>query len=432
MSQIQKDAAAGTLDPSFGDNGVVELVSDGDTSFPYSILPLADGKLLYANADRVDSFRTVKLRRLNANGFFDSSFGDNGSVTLPIGWSTAPRFALFSYPIDKILLKGTQLNDDEGRGPIVLARLDLNGQLDSTFGTNGIVTIDPYSPSGRENSTSQEAVETGSKNSGKRYPSLYGYVGGSVCVQPDGKVLVAHTGTRGWPDQEYSGLVLRLMPDGSLDKTFNETGFLRIKLDGIDSLDNQAMSIALQKDGKILVAGFYYTQISGCSFVVRYKEDGQLDSDFNKGLAVTIGDPEFEEVEVGTIAIRDNDGAIVVVGGAKRSHDGFVPEIPWIAVLNPSGSFNIVFNDGKPLFSKESPEWNTWQNCAWEEGSSSIIVAGGRVAARYLSSGLLDLSFNEKGWFARNGSFQEAKVTKDKKLVILGNSRPSYLLRCLL
>lgn len=433
MGQMQKGTKAGTLDPSFGDNGVVDLVSEGAAG-SQSILPLPDGKMLYANNDFSDSYRTLKLRRLNANGFFDSSFGENGLIVLP-GISTAGRFSLFSYLDDRFLVKSMQM-DFLGHGDIVLRKLDQNGQIDTTFGTDGVVNINPWRPTDKESLQPPQVAETKSESSRKRLPILYEYQGGSVCVQPDGKTLVAHTGVPHYPDHFRDGMVFRLMPDGSLDKTFNERGFLYVKLEGVDYDESLATSIAYQKDGKILVAGIYFNskQIPTYlnSYIVRYKEDGQLDADFNNGRAVIVADSEFSQIEVGTISVRDGDGAIVVVGGAKKTFDTSLSDIPWLAVLTPSGSLNLLFNNGKPLFSKESPEWSMWQNCEWQEGSSSIIVAGGQVAARYLSSGLLDLSFDGKGWFARIGSFKEMKVTKDQKLVLVGRATKPFLLRCLL
>lgn len=406
------EAAAGTLDPSFGDNGVVDLVADGDRSVRHSILALSNGKLIYANGDHTDWQNTLKLRRVNANGFFDSSFGESGAVTLHIGWSTAPRFGLFSYPADKFLIKGTHLSED-GQRDMVFARLDFDGRIDTTFGTDGFVRIEPY------DLICPGTAKPKNEHTGKSLTPAINYIGGSVCVQPDGKILVAHSGVRDAEDRN-SGLVFRLMPDGSVDKTFNGAGVLLIELNGVNAESNEAISIALQKDGAFLVCGAFVVGTTVSSYVIRYKENGELDSSFNNGRPVIITDPGFEMTAAATLSVRESDGEIVVVGAAYEKWNATPSsETPWIAVLSTEGSFRPSFNNGTPLFARVLPAKSWWRNCAWQEDT---ILVSGSVVARYLLSGSLDTSFNEKGWNAHRNSYEDMVVTNDRKLVLIGQS----------
>ena len=411
MSKV-KEAAAGTLDPSFSDNGVVDLESDGNLSVPQSIFALSDGKFLYANGDHGDGQNTLRLRRLHANGFFDSSFGENGSVILPLGWNTAPRFGLFSYLADKILVKGTYLTED-GQRDMVLARLDLDGRIDATFGTGGIVKIDPY------DLVYPRDAKPNNESTVQNLTPAFNYIGRSVCVQPDGKILVAHSGIR---DAEYrsNGLVFRLLPDGSIDKTFNGTGVLLIKLNGDGAEDNEAISIALQKDGKILVCGSYLSESAISGYIIRYEENGEVDTAFNNGKRVVITNPYFKIIAAGTISVRESDNTVVVVGSAYEAFSSTPSaSTPWIAVLDANGSFNLLFNNGEPLFARVLPGNGSWRNSAWQEDGSAILVSGS-VVARYLLSGLLDPSFNDTGWNSLKGSYQDMLVTSDRKLVVIG------------
>ena len=406
------EAAAGTLDPSFGDNGVVDLVSDGDRSVRHSILALSNGKLIYANGDHTDWQNTLKLRRVNANGFFDSSFGESGAVTLHIGWNTAPRFGLFSYWADKFLIKGTHLSED-GQRDMVFARLDFDGRIDTTFGTDGFVRIEPY------DLIYPGTAKAKHEHTGKSLTPAINYIGGSVCVQPDGKILVAHSGVRDAEDRN-SGLVFRLMPDGSVDKTFNGAGVLLIELNGVNAESNEAISIALQKDGAFLVCGAFVVGTTVSSYVIRYKENGELDSSFNNGRPVIITDPGFEMTAAATLSVRESDGEIVVVGAAYEKWNATPSsETPWIAVLSTEGSFRPSFNNGTPLFARVLPAKSWWRNCAWQEDT---ILVSGSVVARYLLSGSLDTSFNEKGWNAHRNSYEDMVVTNDRKLVLIGQS----------
>lgn len=432
MNNSQERAVGtGTLDPSFGENGVVDIKEEN--ILPYSILAL-NGKLIYASGDRSDSFKSMKLRRMDASGKFEDTFGNNGSTVLPIGWSMAPRFGLFPYQGDKFLVKGTYL-DSWGQRDMVLARLDVDGQLDTTFGSDGYVRIDPYTlPIAGK---TPAVVAAKHRNSIKNLTSAYDYIGGSVCVQPDGKILVAHSGifAFGNPRDWWRGLVIRLMPDGTFDKSFNETGFLLLNLENFNYSDNEIISIALQKDGKFLVFGSCFMDHSSTAnlngFIIRYKEDGQVDSDFNHGRPVIVANPEFRSISAGAVSVRESNGAIVVVGFAYEGDEFFSPQTSWIAVLKTNGSPNLEFNAGKPLFSNILLEGGLWRNCAWQEGSNAIIVTGS-VAARYLPDGSLDPSFNGKGWFFHKSLYRHMTLTEDRKLVLMGTDGYPFVLRSLI
>ena len=212
------------------------------------------------------------------------------------------------------------------------------------------------------------------------------------------------------------------MPNGSVDTTFNGTGVIVIKLGMADPEENEAISIALQKDGKVLVCGAYVAGKIVSSYITRYNASGELDSSFNGGRPVVIESPDFGMISASTISVRDSDGTIVVVGGAYDKWSSTPStETPWIAVLNSSGSFSLVFNNGKPLFSRVVSSNSTWQNCAWQEDGDAIFVSG-TVVARYLLSGQLDLSFNGKGWNSVRNSYRDMQLTNDKKLALVGQA----------
>ncbi|MNU53668.1 hypothetical protein D3C71_427040 [compost metagenome] len=414
MIQMQSDTAtAGTLDPTFGVDGVVEVREQG--AVLYSVLPL-NGKLIYADQYFSAGRMSMRLRRMNSQGIFESSFGDNGSTVLPIDWGTAPRFGLFPYLNGNFLVKGTYI-DSTGQRDMVFALLNQDGQLDTVFGDKGFVRIDPYelSVTGVSATLSKDPND---KIKARNFSPAENYIGGSVCVQPDGKILASHSGVSGQDGNGYwwRGLLIRLMPDGTFDKSFNNTGSLFVKLGG---LDNETISIALQSDGKILVFGGYYPNDSDDlnAFVIRYMANGEEDSGFNGGKPAVINHGDLKNILAGTISIRESDGAILMVGSASKTYEPHLPYTPWIAVLNPNGSPNLLFNNGRPLFSSILEGGGLWQNCTWQE--DKILVAGS-VAARYLSTGSLDTSFNGKGWFDYKSSYHHMALTEDKKLVLIG------------
>lgn len=86
------------------------------------------------------------------------------------------------------------------------------------------------------------------------------------------------------------------------------------ELNGVNAESNEAISIALQKDGAFLVCGAFVVGTTVSSYVIRYKENGELDSSFNNGRPVIITDPGFEMTAAATLSVRESDGEIVVVG----------------------------------------------------------------------------------------------------------------------
>src|SRR5262249_35006898 len=129
---------------------------------------------------------------------------------------------------------------------LALARYSGRGVLDQTFGSGGLVVTDI-------NSSDDRAA--------------------ALAVQVDGKIVVA--GTAGG---DFA--LIRYQPDGSLDPGFGQGGKVTTDIEGNDV----AEGLALQPDGRILVAG-YSRQIPG-SFVatlVRYRPDGSLDPSFGQG-----------------------------------------------------------------------------------------------------------------------------------------------------
>ncbi|MCG2419810.1 T9SS type A sorting domain-containing protein [Aequorivita sp. F47161] len=170
-----------------------------------------------------------------------------------------------------------------------LVRLNPDGTLDNTFSTGTGFNNDVY----------------------------------AVAVQPDGKIIVAGGFT------EYNGQaslrVLRLLPDGNMDSSFNTT----------NGADDRVYGILLQADGKIILYG-YFDEYNSQSYkgIVRLNSDGTIDTTFNTGTGAD------NEVLTGVLQA---DGKIVI-GGYFTHFDG--TQQNRIARLNPDGSLDASFNTG--------------------------------------------------------------------------------------
>lgn len=182
--------------------------------------------------------RPLALSNVYVDGGYEfwSSYGDDsiGDAAL--------------QPDGKILMSGH--NRFEG-GKLV--RLNSDGTLDSSFGTNGVATFSPIS-------------------SHFNHPS-------GLAVQPDGKILICGISAE---FGLYTSFVVRLNPNGSVDQTFGTNGYLLIPEP--DSLARGiAVAMALQPNGKIILGG----ERSGGFALMRFNANGTLDTGFGTNGTLT-------------------------------------------------------------------------------------------------------------------------------------------------
>jgi uncharacterized delta-60 repeat protein len=280
------------------------------------------------------------------------------------------------------------------------------GDLDSTFGQGGRVFTNIAVP-----------------GYAYFYPNTE-----SMLVQPDGKILVCG---RFWEDgisYWYGTIMVRYMPDGTLDTSFGENGKVAVIGSGYP-YGNSAVGadMALQPDGKILLIGDY--TVGEGIIVRRYTSSGMLDTTFgNNGTTVVVGNA-FEE---GLSITLQPDGKIVGVGWDFDPYVTPYYEAILIFRLNPNGSLDnsfgsagngvvminsgygakvIVQPDGKILFV------GTLFN--FTDIRATILLA------RYNPDGSLDSSFGTGGKVThrindQDSSSNEAALQPDGKIVVTG------------
>jgi uncharacterized delta-60 repeat protein len=161
----------------------------------------------------------------------------------------------------------------------------------------------------------------------------------AMALQPDGKIVVA-----GRREQSGSGLVARYNADGSLDTTFGTAGFVNDH--GHAGHSTYFHAVAVQPDGKIVVAG-YFVEPGGCPgnrpWVVRYNSDGTRDTSFSDDGAaewIFYCSGAGGAAVLYAIAIR-GDGKILVAGKAlmQAGNNDFA-----VARLNSNGILDTTFN----------------------------------------------------------------------------------------
>ena len=221
-------------------------------------------------------------------------------------------------------------------------------------------------------------------------------VGRAVALQPDGKIVMAGFSTELLVDDKFA--LARYNSDGSLDTSFDTDGKV---ITPIGSSDN-ALAVAVQSDGKILVAG---GALIGTNFdfaLVRYNSDGSKDTSFDAdGIALTgFGSDRGDAAEAITL---QSDGRIILAGSSFNRNTNNLDFA--LARYNSDGSLDNTFDaDGKVTTDFGI---SVFGNAMTLQSDGKIVMAGtwsssngidaDIVLARYSSNGLLDTTFDTDG-----------------------------------
>jgi uncharacterized delta-60 repeat protein len=247
----------------------------------------------------------------------------------------------------------------------------------------------------------------------------------SIALQRDGKIVTAGYFFNG---NDYDFSLVRYNTDGTLDLTFSGDGKVTTSI-GI--VDDFATSVAIQGDGKIVVAGFSYNDAGTItSFaLVRYNTDGTLDSTFSGDgkVTTTVGDTANRSYSI----VIQGDGKIVVAGYSVTSGDYEFA----IVRYNTDGTLDLTFSgDGIVTtnigFSDDRPYSIALQS------DGKIVAAGLSYDAtgsntefalvRYNTDGTLDLTFSGDGKVTTSiGSssvVESIAIQSDGKIVAAGFS----------
>jgi uncharacterized delta-60 repeat protein len=337
----------GSLDSSFGSGGKVVTDFFGSADGANAMILQPDGKIIAAGSSFRDSTYEweFSLARYNGDGSLDSSFGVDGRVLFDFADRFSVGRAVALLPDGKIVVAGgvfsSSSNPLERAGDFALVRFKKDGRLDKSFGEEGRVTTDflggddeanavIVQPDGkivaigyanrpgtndrlfaaaRYNPDGSMDRSFGSRGKVTNEFPGFGSIASAGLLQPDGKIVLA--GYASVPFTIDFGL-MRLNPDGSLDSTFGQAG--RVSIDFFNGSDN-ARAVALQRNGKIVVAGVVTNGTNLDFGIARLNRDGSVDARFGDGGKASL---DFFHLDDGAeaIAIQD-DGKIVVAGIAQ-------------------------------------------------------------------------------------------------------------------
>jgi uncharacterized delta-60 repeat protein len=386
----------GELDKSFGSNGGIvffDFSQTNDQAFGAVLQP--DGKIVLVGSTAVGNRSDFAFARFKADGQLDTSFGTNGKVTRSIEYSYDEYLRdVTLQPDGKIVAAGYM--DNGGNRDIAVLRLNSDGTSDLSFGTDGLFIA------------SQTITDTAT----------------AVHIQPDGKILVTGFAMNGAAIDDFCAL--RLTSTGTFDTTFGNAGLVTTGI--VAGGSDQSYDSVLLSNGSVLLVG----AAEGRIVMVRYLTDGSLDPSFGGTgiVTATLGNPEAQASGV----ILHSDGSIFLAGSLlysptdrdlaifKFRGDGLLDESFGPAGIETTGfgwtrdvAHDLVIQpDGKIVATGPS-----------RINSASTIDKF--AVARYLPNGTLDASFAAFGkstFFVSNGTDVPNSVAlqSDGKIVIVGSA----------
>lgn len=300
----------------------------------------------------------------------DNSFSGDGIVVTNIsGTSEDKVYDVEVAPDKKIVVTG--MTRKSGNADLLIIRYNPDGTLDNTFSGDGIVVTSLGS-----------MLESG----------------GALVIQPDGKIIVMVNIMEG---SEYNSMLLRYNVNGTLDNSFSGDGKLTIDF---SAWDDQMNDVALQADGKIVVAGSTDDgAFSSKIFVARFMSNGSYDASFNstgyKMIDIVAGDIDYAtDLEI------QPDNKIVMSAFA-----GDITLSVVIIRLNTNGSFDgSLGNNGIARSDWGAPHLAIARELELQT-DGKIVLSGDvdwapntynishAVVARYNSDGTFDKSFAGDG-----------------------------------
>jgi uncharacterized delta-60 repeat protein len=285
--------ANGNLDNSFGINGIQTFSIGSISTNPVSVKLQTDGKIIigFQNNSIFTNNIDFGVLRLNASGTLDSSFGNNGILILSFFNSDDILRDIEIQPDGKIIASGYAVDDINLNYKYALARINSDGSLDSSFGTNGKTSL-------------------GFIN------NPYPYHCGSKCsLTPNGKIIMLGT-LFGMNDT--IGLI-QFNSNGSIDGTFGDNGFKKISTGYASNRDGDVL---VQNDGKILICGAAKNQNNPDQYIFalfRVNPSGTYDNSFASNGFVTTSFGSSSGEEISSSVKLQTDGKIVVIGASGFS-----------------------------------------------------------------------------------------------------------------
>jgi uncharacterized delta-60 repeat protein len=399
--------SAGDLDLSFGNRGTAYAIfGEGLKPVAEDVAVQADGKTVvagytwYFDAKNNPHYQ-LAVARFNQNGTLDKTFGPDGTGKIQVqvaDTDSAQGRSVAIQPDGKILVAGSA--ESGGKDVMAVVRFNSDGSLDNTFDKDGKAT-------GRINDS----------------------VGYDMALQSDGRIVVAGSDYSGFFNANDDFAVIRLNPNGSLDKSFDGDGKATVKM----GANERALAVAIDYSGtpqsnsnygKIVLAGEYRTDQFRQYAVARLTAGGKLDEGFAQGGWMRAGFNGHVQSHARSVVVQPN-GKIVIAGtgGDEGSSGSFQFTL---ARFDKKGKLDPIFGTNGIV---ETGFGGT--DIAHDvilSADDGLIVGGGVnrkfALAKYNSIGQLDTRFGNGGKVSLDAGEIDAGAglasTRDGRVVMAG------------
>ncbi len=391
------------LDTGFGDGTGVLTLDDPvgvSDNIPGAVAVQPDGKIVVLFSNSA----YLSIVRLEPDGTLDDTFGTDGRLDTGLngGWSCAD----LEVQADGKYLVSSYLYPGSASG---VTRYNPDGSLDTSFGVGGSTAVDIDAP--------DETCD--------------------LALQPDGKIVAA-------VDDHNTGMMLtRWNADGTVDTGFGTNGFAENWVQDRPThpaLRQWTTAIAVLPDGRIVAAGGGTEHVDPASnpprhvVVARFNPDGSIDTTFGRqgGRIDDLGGTAVD------MAARP-DGRILVTGTVHPRYSSNGEAQFFLAQYDAAGTRDATFGAGGLAHAVDDGSAKAVTLLA----DDKILVVGGEwpdahgtdphdglILIRYLGDGRLDDSFGQHGisttdHFDGNEGAVDAAVQPDGKLVVIGTVRHS-------
>jgi len=386
----------GSIDSDFGVNGLAQInFNDGD-DVCYGIALQPDGKIVLVGTTQLKNLTEFAVARLNTNGTPDSTFGVAGKVISDLGSDYQLPNDVALQTNGKIIAAGRYNYPGFAGSDFAMIRYNTDGEVDSTFGVNGIVLTGIHE---------EDEVK-------------------GIMIQPDGKIVLggfASISAKG----DYA--MVRYLEDGNVDKDFGIGGKVTTDLAGTGRSDYETC-VLQDKDGKLVLGGnANYNTIEGLSDlgIVRYDKDGHLDQGFaNHGIFILhLGDNSQMQA-----IVQQPDGKYLFAG--KSNAVGAINQ--WLlARVTNDGELDTDFGDNGFVVTDMASNYQV-ANSMLLQNDTRIVVGGWNgdfnnsdfVLARYfadstMTSGVTGLIHSFAFSISPNPCKDFISITLDKEFVSL-------------
>jgi len=443
----------GTFDNTFDTDGVATFDYQGGEDIGSAIQQLADGKIIVGGwCYTVGLFtnNNFAVLKLNSDGSIDNTYGISGYSNANIGTNDDRALAAGVQSTGKII-SATYASQGNSYD-MFLSRYNADGTFDNVFGIGGtfkysigsfingvdkpaalkILSGDKILIAAQIQNTASTDVGLLMFNSDGTPDNSWATAGQSIidfgtnssdditsmAIQADGKIVIGgHSTSTG----NFNFIAVRFNADGSVDNGFGTSG--KVSIDIGTASNDQCFSIAIQPDGKVLLAGTTNALGNNDFATVRLNSDGSMDNGFDAdGKVITGVSANHDNPRA---ILLQTDGKIIVAGNGGNTNDFEIVR------YNNDGSLDLSFNStGKRIHDLG----------AFEQIFTAVLQNDGKfmlggfanngnsmVLARYNIDGSNDITFGTNGVLMHAGGASSDQINylqllPDNNLMAIGTS----------